>query len=373
VNSISGLKVADYPETFRANIEDVARAAGVSVATVSRVVNKNYPYIGEGTRQKVLDAIQKLHYTPNRLIRSLQAGRTKVIAYASLYPGLFRQDEVQVRTLVGVYGAAKLFGYDILLPTDPLLDNGQPRVDNLLDGRCDGVILETPKGSPVLDILAARKFPTVVLGNRYVPEGIGAVYGDIRDGTRQAIKYLLDQGHRRIAHLAGPIQLWDEAQCRLDTYLDTLKEAGFPADRDLILPSWGTETWAANQEEVERSLDTWLRLPCPPTAVFCSSDRLALALMEAAGRRGLKIPEELSIIGFDDMPTAGHCRPALTTVCIEPNALAQTAMELLDALIEKRFQTPDQRNKEITEPPVMKKILPAKLVIRESTKGLLIK
>jgi DNA-binding LacI/PurR family transcriptional regulator len=358
----------DYLVTFRANIEDVAKAAGVSVATVSRVVNKNYPYIGEGTREKVLEAIQKLHYTPNRLIRSLQAGRTKVIAYASLYPGLFRQDEVQVRTLVGIYGAAKLSGYDILLPTDPLLDNDQPRVENLLDGRCDGVILETPKGSPVLDILAARKFPTVVLGNRYVPAGIGTVYGDYRDGTRQAIKHFLDQGHRRIAHLAGPIQLWDEAQCRLDTYLETLKEAGIPIDRDLILPSWGTETWAANQEEVDRSLDTWLRLPCPPTAVFCSSDRLALALMEAAGHRGLKIPEDLSIIGFDDMPTASHCQPALTTVSIDQNEMARAAMELLHALIEKRFQPPDSRNQEQNEPVVIKKILPAKLVIRESTK-----
>jgi len=228
------------------------------------------------------------------------------------------------------------------------------------------VILETPKASPVLDTLADQGLPTVVLGNRYVPEGVGTVYGDYRDGTRQAITYLLDLGHRRIAHLAGPIQLWDEAQCRLDTYLETLKEAGISSDRELILPSWGTETWAVNQEEVDRSLDAWLRLPCPPTAVFCSSDRLALALMDSASRRNLKVPDDLSIIGFDDMPTAGHCRPALTTVSIDQNDLARAAMELLHALIEKRYQKTDSQN-QIT----MKKVLPAKLVIRESSKSLL--
>ena len=355
------------PQIVRAGIEDVARAAGVSVATVSRVVNRNYPYISQATRQKVLDVIEKLHYTPNRLIRSLQAGRTKVIAYASLYPGLFRQDEVQVRTLVGIYGAGRTFGYDILLPTDPLLDNDQPRVENLLDGRCDGVILETPKGSPVLEILAAHAFPTVVLGNRYVPQGIGTVCGDIRDGTRQALKYLLDRGHRRIAHLAGPTQLWDEAQCRLDTYLETLKEAGIPTDRDLILPSWGTETWAVDQDQVRQSLDAWLALDQPPTAVFCASDRLALALMEAAAHRALRIPEDLSIIGFDDMPAAGHCRPALTTVNIDQNELAQAAMQMLDALIEKRLGTSNPPDQVEDKPLTTARTLPAQLVIRGST------
>jgi len=349
---------------LKATIEDVSRLAGVSVTTVSRVVNGTYPHIAEKTRHRVNEAIKHFHYTPNRLIRSLQEGRTNVIAYTSLFPGLLNKDEVQMWTLMEIYQAARQSGYSVLLPSVLLQEDGVPRVSDLLDGRCDGVILESPRGAPVLDVLADRRFPTVVIGNRYVPQGIGTVHGDIRGGTRQAMDHLLALGHKRIAHLAGPILHWDEAQCRMETYMEALNEAGLSSDRELILPNWGTKSWAVDNNEVRESLEFWLALPDAPTAVFCSSDRLAVALIECAGELGVRVPDDLSVIGFDNMPTVGRCVLPLTTVAVAMDQLASTALEMLCGLIEK-----NRRNLQDQEPDTttLSRAVPAELIVRNTT------
>jgi|GEM_PF-547086 len=338
----------------RITIDDVARSAGVSTTTVSRVVGGHCERIGQATVEKVKAVVERLHYSPNKLIRALQQGRSDTIAYASFYSGLRRHDEVQQQTLIEIYRAAQHAGYDVLLPTGGVDDNGMTLVNHLLDGRCDGVILEVPHHAAVLNILQEQKFPTVVAGCRQVPTGMGNVYGDYVDGTRQAMQYLLNLGHRRIAHLAGPVQRWDEAQCRMETYQEMLRQAGLPDDKRLILPNWGTESWAVDEKEVEQALVCWLALEQPPTAVFCASDRLAIALMEAARRRGLNLPADLSVVGFDDMPSARCCTPELTTVRISVAEIASAAMTMLQQQIAG-------------ETVVTQKIIPAELVIRHST------
>jgi len=343
----------------RVTIEDVAAAAGVSTTTVSRVVSGASSRIGKATVQKVEETVKRLHYSPNRLIRSLQQGKSDTIAYASFYPGLHHHDEVQQQTLLEIYCAAHHAGYDVLLPTTWTEDSGIPLVTHLLDGRCDGVILEAPRNTTVLKVLAEQNFPTVVTGNRQVPPGIGTVYGDYADGTRKAMEYLLSLGHRRIAHLAGPVQLWDEAQCRLETYLEVLAGAGISCDKRLILPNWGTETWSVNEKEVEQALDFWLTQEKQPTAVFCASDRLAIALLEAAAKRGLKLPDDLSVIGFDDMPSAQHCNPALTTVRVSVGAIAAAAVKMLQQLIAPPAGALNNET--------LQQSIPAELVIRQST------
>lgn len=337
----------------RITIDDVARVAGVSITTVSRVVSGRYARIGKDTVQRVKAVVERLHYSPNKLIRSLQEGRSDTIAYASFYSGLRRRDEVQQQTLIEIYCAAQQAGYDVLLPTGGQEADGMPPVSHLLDGRCDGVILEAQRNAAELNILLEQKFPTVLAGSRLAPPGIGNVCGDYVDGTWQAMKYLLNMGHKRIAHLAGPVQLWDEAQCRMDTYLEMLQQSGLPSDRRLVLPNWGTESWAVDEKEVEQSLDYWLSLDQPPTAVFCASDRLAIALMRAADKRGLKIPENLSVIGFDDMPSAGCCSPGLTTVRVSVAAIASAAVAMLRRMIAG-------------ETGVEKVVIPAELVKRNS-------
>ena len=350
----------------RATIAEVAREAGVSVATVSRVVNRASPYIALATRHRVEAAIESLHYTPNRLVRSLQQGCTKVIAYTSTYPGLFRRDEFEILLLTEICRAARTTGYDILVLAGSVQEDGVPGEASILDGRCDGVILQAPRGASVVEALAERRFPTLVLGNRYVPQGIGSLQGDNIGGTRKAMEYLLSLGHRRIAHLCGPVRSWDEASCRMGGYLEALEHAGIPRDASLIMPNGGTATWEADAKEVETALNVWLEMQHPPTAVFCASDRLAATLLEAARRRGLHVPRDLSVIGFDDMPIARYCNPPLTTVSIDLEQLGSAAVDTLQELIARTQESSGDSNEEMIGKAVSQ-IVSAKLVIRGST------
>jgi LacI family transcriptional regulator len=324
---------------FKSKIKDVAVEAGVSVATVSRVVNGSSAYIAPATRARVEKAIELLHYAPNSLIRSLQSGRTNIVVFTSLHNLLLNRDEFELAILTELCRAMQPRGYDVLIPAGSLNANGVIRVSSLLDGRCDGVILECPTKTPVLDALAHQGFPTVVLWNRNVPAGVGSVRVDNSYGTREALDYLIGLGHRRIAHLAGPMQYWDEAQWRKDEYVNVLEGAGIQADTLLVQPSGGSETWDADVNEVLAALKIWMGLPQPPTAVFCASDRLASALVLAAAQLGVRVPKDLSVIGYDDLPLAARTIPPLTSVKVPLDRVATAAASMLSAIIEERLSS----------------------------------
>lgn len=346
----------------RATIEQVAQEAGVSLATVSRVVNGTSPYISEATRRRVEDAIARLHYTPNRLIRSLQKGRSDVIAYISLDVGPMGQDEFVLTMLHEICRAACVQNHDVLVPVGSITESGLPRASTVMDGSCDGVVLSGPQTVPLLRVLAERGFPTVVLWGRRVPPGIGCVTADNSMGARMAVEHLLSLGHRRIAHLAGPIKRWECAEWRREEYANTLRDAGIAPDKALVLPRLGCDTWAVDAHAVAEALNSWMTLPSPPTAVFCASDRLAVTLIGMAGERGIRVPEDLSVVGFDDMPTARHSVPPLTTISVPLARVATTAVELLLELVAEQQGAPtsdgDLGHVRIVE---------AELVVRSST------
>ncbi len=322
---------------FKSKIKDVAEEAGVSVATVSRVVNGSCAYIAPSTRARVEKAIEQLHYAPNSLIRSLQSGRTNTIVFTSLYNLLLNRDEFELEILTELCRAMQPRGYDVLIPAGSLNSSGVIRVSSLLDGRCDGVIVECPSRTPILDALAQQGFPTVVLWNRDVPAGVGSVQVDNSRGTQEALDHLIELGHRRIAHLAGPLKNWDEAKWRKDEYVRALERAGIQYDKLLVQPSGGSETWDADVDKVLAALKTWTGLSDPPTAVFCASDRLASALVLASAQTGVKIPGDLSVIGYDDLPLAARTVPPLTSVKVPLDKVAEAAAAMLSEIIEDRL------------------------------------
>lgn len=359
----SGHAEGGNSKSGKATIELVAREAGVSLATVSRVVNGTSPYISQATRLRVEEAIERLHYTPNRLVRSLQTGRSDVIAYISLEVGPLGQDEFVITMLHEVCRAASIRRYDVLVPVGSVMEGGLPSASALMDGRCDAVILSGPQTTSLAATLVKRGFPTVILWSRDVPPGAYGVAPDNSTGVRKAMEYLLSLGHRRIAHLAGPVKSWDCAQWRLDEYAATLKDAGIAIDGDLISPHRGTATWAVDVGAVSDALDAWMSMPEPPTAVFCASDRLAVTLISAAAARGIKVPDDLSVVGFDDVPMARHSTPPLTTISTPLDRIAAIAVETAVELIGRKNgpeATMEDESKRL-------KIVDSELVIRLST------
>lgn len=349
-------------ESGKATIEQVAKEAGVSLTTVSRVVNGTSPYISQATRIKVQEAIERLQYTPNRLVRSLQTGRSDVVAYISLEVGPMWQDEFVITMLHEICRAASTCQYDVLVPVGSLVDGGLPSPSALMDGRCDAAILSGPQTTTIADTLVKRGFPTVTLWNRDIPDGAYGVVQDITKGVQQAMEYLLSLGHRRIAHLAGPLRTWDCAQWRLDEYIKSLEEAGISVDNDLISPRKGTATWGVDMQDISDALDKWMSMPNPPTAVFCASDRLAVNLINNAANRGISIPEDLSVIGFDDMPIALQSTPPLTTIHVPLEKIAsiavKTAIDIVKRKNASRLDTMNEKRLIAVE---------SELVIRSST------
>ncbi|RDE07524.1 LacI family DNA-binding transcriptional regulator [Sphingomonas aracearum] len=300
----------------QATINDVARLAGVSKKTVSRVINRS-ALLGEETRRRVEQVIAELGYVPNPQARALALRRNFLIALVHDNPNAQTVMNVQQGLLEGVAGSEfELVVRPVRRGSPTMLDDLRAFIERQ---RPFGVLLMPPVGDlpPVVDLCRA-------LGCRHVR--MSAVAGDPastvasndREAVRHAVSYLVEQGHRRIGHVAGPDGFLSAAERR----------AGFEeavAAAELALPrSWiaqGSYTFESGQEAGERLLDLSPR----PTAIFCANDEMAAGLVHAARARGLDVPRDLSVIGFDDTPIAAHLWPPLTTVRWPSISMARTA------------------------------------------------
>lgn len=316
----------------RTTISDVAKRAGVSPATVSNLLNGK-GRLGDDTRVRIHAAMEDLHFTPNALIRALQKRRTYVLGL--LIYGLTEleqnaEDSLVLPLLAGIYQAADAAGQDILVYT------GWPdRADrstglDFLDGRADGLLWLAPAvDSPALQRVAAAELPVVAMLSRRVPANLGYVDTDNVAGARDLVAHIAAQGHTRIA-FAGPIHASNFLD-RLEGYRLGLAETGILIDPMLIVTDSALRD---TPEAYARALDSWLQLPDPPTAVFVCVDRWASWLAQAAAARGLSIPGDLSLAGFDDLPSARTLCGGLTTVHQPFKQVGQRAVEQLLRLIE---------------------------------------
>lgn len=305
------------PTTTRApNIRDVAREAGVSYQTVSRVINDS-PRLRPETRQRVLEVIEQLGYRPNQAARALVTSTSSVIG-------------VLVATRAAAYGAqtilyeiedaAREAGFTLAIVTTASDDRSVRDALDQLDGQAVRAIAVVAPQARVFDLLSSTplRVPYVLLDpeRRDVPHSISV---DQFEGARLATRHLIELGHRRIIHLAGP-QDWIDAEARMQGYLREVADAELMV-RPPVLGDWTAEFGYLAGRELLSGEDF--------TAVFCSNDQMALGLLHAFREAGIGVPEDVSVVGFDDIPEAAHYWPPLTTIRQDFAEIGRRSVDLL--------------------------------------------
>jgi DNA-binding LacI/PurR family transcriptional regulator len=324
---------------------DVARLAGVSHQTVSRVLN-NHPKVRPDTRERVETAIQILGYRPNRTARALATRRTQtigVIAGNATYFG-------PASTLVGVEGAAREAGYSISTAGVRVDDRTtvEGSVHRLLGERVDGIVVVAPQPvtREVLDLLPAAMPAVAVECARLSRCAVVGV--DQQGGAQRATSHLLGLGHRTVWHVKGA-RGWNETQGRARGWKRALLDAGAPVP-DVMAGDWSPRS--GYEAGVALASQSGL------TAVFVANDQMALGLLRAFSERGVRVPEDVSVVGFDDIPEAEYFSPPLTTVRQDFGEIGRSSMRLL---LEQ------MRSRGADDGPAKQTLIPAELVIRGST------
>ncbi len=328
---------------------DVARLAGVSRTTVSFVLN-NVPsvHISETTRRRVLEAAKVLDYHPHAVARSLARRQTRTLGLVLCQsPDRISADAFLPEVIRGISAVASRQGFAVLL--QPVEDVHAPNAYAYLvsEKRIDGIILSGPRSDDQqLLRLHAQGFPIVLLGQ--LP-GADFSFVDVDNvgGARMAVEHLIRLGHRCIGMITNAPLEYTAAQDRLTGYRQALEAHGLPFDRSLV--AYGD----FSEQSGEMAMRQLLTLDPRPTAVFVASDVVAFGAVSAIKAAGLRIPEDMAVVGFDDIPLARYIDPPLTTVRLPAATLGRKAAEvLLQRLADGGGRT--------------SVILEAKLVVRES-------
>jgi LacI family transcriptional regulator len=332
------------PTALMVTSSDIAKEAGVSQATVSRVLNGD-PRVAKQTRRRVSDVIERLGYTPNAIARGLVTRRSNLVGVPiadvtnPFYPEL----------LEAIAGQLSGHGLKMVFSNS----GGQPEeayTRLLVEQRVDGIIFTSALlDSPTVRSLAERRFP-MVLANRYV-DGVecDVVVGDNHGGARAAAEHLLELGHRRIAVLLGHPAA-STGRDRLAGFRAAVEEAGIELDAALLRPG-GYSYDAAYAETL-----ALLELERPPTALFCLNDVMAFGALNAARRARAAVPRDLSVVGFDDIRMSAWEAFELTTIRQPLAEMARTSVDLL----AQRVEAPASSSRRLVFPS---------LLVRRSTTG----
>jgi LacI family transcriptional regulator len=304
-------------------IQDVAKAAGVSVSTVSRVLNEKDD-VASDTQDRILAVIAELDYTSNLAARSMRSRRNHVI-------GLIMPDVASpycIEVMNGVNRAIALLDYHLIVYTNGdvrkygTADQERQYVGLLNGSITDGVIVVTPEATDF-----ATDAPVVVIDPNKESQSHPAVIATNRAGAMAVMSYLIGLGHRRIAHITGRLELVS-AQRRLQGYKDGLAAANIPLDEELIRVSDYTIETAAECTRALLSLDN------PPTAVFAANDMSAMGVYQTAKDAGIRIPQDLSVVGFDNLHESTYLNPPLTTVDQFLSEMGAIATEMVVRLVK---------------------------------------
>lgn len=307
---------------------DVARRAGVSHQTVSRVLN-DHPNVKPATRDRVLCAVRELGYRPNAAARNLVTRRTRTLGVISFNTTLYGPASM----LYGIEQAARQHEYFVTVAALEALDRRSvlDAVDRLRDQGVEGIIVVAPQTTAVAAL--ANVPPDVAL----VAVGCGthttlpSVAVDNEAGAEQAITYLLDLGHRTVHHLLGP-RSWLDAQEREAGWRRALEKRDAPVPEPLVSGDWTARTGFEHGRRIAADPDV--------TAVFCANDHMALGLLRALQQAGHRVPEDISVIGFDDIPEAEYFGPPLTTVRQDFDELGRRALRALIGIIDAPATAP---------------------------------
>jgi LacI family transcriptional regulator, galactose operon repressor len=337
--------MAQTGKSERRGIAAVAALAGVSATTVSHALSGRRP-VSSATRARVQKAIEQLGYRPNQLAASLRTQRTHTVAL--VIPDITNPYYPMVaRGLQDVLGPADY--HSVICNTDGDHDTELGYLEEMSARAVDGVVIASFRTDPVefktaLDV----GIPVVMLGGTFDPQIADLVMSDDRTGTREATEYLLKRGISRIGFIDGESGVGPGDQ-RVAGYHDALRGHGLRADPDLLVTTDYTRQGGVD------GLSRLLGLPEPPRAVLCANDMIAIGALGVARDRGLSVPEDLAIVGFDDIEAASLVTPALTTVVNPGYELGQACGRLLLSRI----------NEDVPEPRVQI-VIPSRFIVRAS-------
>jgi LacI family transcriptional regulator len=300
-------------------IVDVAQRAGVSTTTASRVISGS-GYASPAARAKVEQAVAELGYVPNAVARHLRSSRTKTIALvvSDITNPFF------TTIARGVEDAALPRGYAVMFAnTDESSSKEIDYLRMLVERQIDGLLLVPSGNSPeAFEILGAAKMPTVVLDRRVTIRQLDEVRCDSEDGGYQLVRHLLELGHRRIAVITGPRDISTSAD-RVAGYERALREAGLPVSPELV--AYDTYSVEAGRRQVAHVL----ALEPPPTAIVATNNFLAIGALNGLHAAGLRIPEDISLVAYDDLPSEWHEDRFFTVLSQPAYELGRRATELL--------------------------------------------
>jgi len=337
----------------RPTIKEVASMAGVSTQTISRVLNER-PDVSPETRKRVQEIIKELGYRPSALARSLirQRSHTLGIVIAGLrYLG-------PSRVLSGIAAAAEEAGYSLLLQELPQFDENdiEPIFEALLSRHVDGIIWAVPQvgeNRAWINHSALELSVPLVYLTMEPQTDISVVAIDNYQGGRMAMSHLLEQGYRNIGHISGPLDWW-EARQRMAAWKDSLLDAGLDAsDKFCVEGNWSPVSGAL---AIEKLFDQYPEVD----AIFAGNDQTALGAIHFANQKGLRIPEDLGIVGFDNIAESAFFSPSLTTIDQDQYNIAQLAVEEIIKIIDAEWQGIEQ-----VEPKTI--LLPPTLIVRQSS------
>jgi len=314
-------------------IMDVARASGVSYATVSRVLS-GYEFVKESTRKRVMEAVKRLGYVANLQARSLAGGHSRIIGL--LVPNL---DNSYVGTIMrGIDQELDRANFDMILYTSHRHPaNESFYVSVIANGLPEGLLLIAPLvPMTYLDALRERDFPYILIDQADTADNSSVVEATNWQGAYEATRYLCQLGHTRIAFVKGTISI-RSAVDRLRGFKAALADCNIPLREELLIE--GDFQQRTGYEATKALLQS---VTPPPTAIFASNDLSALGAMEAARECGFRIPDDISIIGFDDIPHASLVYPRLTTVRQPLEEMGQVAVKMLLERIKDRSHPPQR-------------------------------
>ncbi|MCK9286143.1 MAG: LacI family DNA-binding transcriptional regulator [Sphaerochaetaceae bacterium] len=311
-------------------IDDIARQVGVSKATVSRVIN-NKKYVDSETKKKIMAVIEETGFTPQTSAVKLSMGKTDVIGL--LVPSL--SNPYSLTVIQGVAEQIAQCNYELMLYTTGLSEENQKKfLQKISHKNVDGLVVLLPRDSSALEVLlSSTDIPLVLIDHRGIDTHLHTVSVTNEKGGFDATEYLISLGHERIGFITGVME-FGCSKDRLDGYTKALEAHHIDVDQELIVNGDFTESSGFN------AMCALLQHPKPPTSVFCSNDDMAIGAIRAIQHSGLRVPEDISVIGFDDTVRASMAYPSLTTIKQPLLTMGATAANLVRRLIDKEAVEP---------------------------------
>jgi LacI family transcriptional regulator len=330
-------------------INEIALRAGVSKSTVSRVIS-NTGYTSQIAREKVLQVIEELQYKPNAVARAMVSQRTNnigVIIYREHHP--IASHPFYGKILDSILTAAGTLDYSVFVTTDQ--EMSLRSADYMLEKRVDGLILISRLRQNVIDYIRNFKIPYLMVNGSTEDQDVIHIVNQDEVGGHKAAEYLFQLGHRKIFIIAGP-QEHRSHHLRFNSFKAYMEKQGYPIETSSIYfsPLSNFEKGYQAMTEAWESLNSESH-----TAIFATNDMLALGAMKYLQERSVRIPEQVAIMGFDDIDFAGMVTPALTTIHVEKGQMGQESVAILDRLIKKQAVFPERIEYE------------PRLVVRQST------